>query len=219
MMVVLEQPSQDDMQTFTSTLGAIREVGMPAWAGETLFLEGEECDAVVEIRRGVARAVSFSSDGDRQVLAFFFPGDFLGLPLTRHHRFSAEAVDRLLYVRRPPADLQADFRCDHRSENRANEAIWREEKAFMRRGQILGRVGALARVSAFLEHVTPRLPRHGELFDFPFPQTDIASYLSLSPETVCRTLRQLRELRIIAMPRKDRITIQSAQRLATIAEG
>ena len=195
----------------------LREIGMPAWAGETLFVEGDECESVLEIKRGVARAVAYSSDGNRQVMAFFFPGDFLGIRLRPHHRFSAEAVDRLLYICRSPDDLQADLTHDRQDQCAANEAIWREEKAFMRRGQILGRVGALARVSAFLAYVAPHLTRDDDVIAFPFPQADIASYLALTPETVCRTLRQLRECEVIEMPRKDRIVIQDARQLARIA--
>lgn len=207
------------MQNLAIAPAALREIGMPAWAGETLFVEGDECECVLEIKRGVARAVSYSSDGNRQVMAFFFPGDFLGIRLRPRHRFSAEAVDRLLYVCRSPDELQVDLAHVQQDICAANEAVWREEKAFMRRGQILGRVGALARVSAFLAYVVPHLARDHDLFAFPFPQADIASYLALTPETVCRTLRQLREFGVIEMPRKDRINVQDARQLSIIAEG
>ncbi|WP_185960265.1 Crp/Fnr family transcriptional regulator [Erythrobacter insulae] len=193
---------------------------MPADAGETLFVQSEACESLCEIRCGIARAIDLSRDGERQVMAFFFPGDFLGLPLTIGHRFSAEAVGPLMFARHSSAKWQAELASPSQANaNWASEAIWREEKAFMMRGLILGRVGALARVSAFLDYVMPRLPRDGQIIEFSLPQADIASYLALSPETVCRTLKQLREHRVIAMPRKNRLIMQRADQLAMIAQG
>jgi len=194
-------------------------VALPANARETLFIRGEPCESIYEIRRGIVRAVDVSKEGDRQVMAFFFPGDFVGLPLTSAHRYSTEAVGPLLYARHSLRRWRHELSCTEQDENWANEAIWREEKAFMQRGLILGRVGALARVSAFLSYAGRHLPQREEVFEFPFPQADVASYLALSPETVCRMLRQLREARVISMPHKNRVIMQRPDRLAQMANG
>ncbi|MXO57646.1 cyclic nucleotide-binding domain-containing protein [Pontixanthobacter gangjinensis] len=51
------------------------------------------------------------------------------------------------------------------------------------------------------------------------PQANIASYFALAAETACRTLRQLRERHVFAMPRNNRIVAQNAKLLAMIAKG
>lgn len=207
------------MQMLTQNLFDQRTIGMPASSGETLFLEGEPCDHIFEIRKGVARAVSISREGDRQILAFFFPGDSIGLPLSQHHRYSAEAVNNLVHVRHSSQRWQESLARTCQDDSSVLNSVWQEEKAFIDRGLILGRVGALARLSAFLIVVSRHLPPVHGLFALELPQTDIASYLAASPETVCRGLKRLREMKIIAMPRRDRFAIQHPAQLELLAEG
>lgn len=196
-----------------------RAIGIPARAQETLFIEGEPSSCLFEVRRGIARAVHYSAEGDRQVMAFFFPGDVLGLPLTRRHRYSAEAASDMIFTRLAAPEWQPGNSFPAIGDTMVSRAIWREEKSFITRGLIIGRVGYLARVAAFVNYVAQRLPMTGEALEFPIPRGDIASYLATSPETICRTLRQLREMQIIAMPRIDRLQIKNPSRLAQIAEG
>nr|WP_161593791.1 cyclic nucleotide-binding domain-containing protein [Parerythrobacter lutipelagi] len=192
---------------------------MPASAGETLFLEGEPCDHVFEIRKGVARAVSMTHEGDRQILAFFFPGDSIGLPLAQYHRYSVEAATDLVHIRHSTRRWQESLARTCQDDTTILKSVWREEKAFIERGLILGRVGALARLSAFLIVLSRHLPPVHGLRALELPQTDIASYLAASPETICRGLKRLREMQIIAMPRRDRFAIEHPARLELLAEG
>lgn len=207
------------MQMLKHNLFDQRMIGMPASAGETLFLEGEPCDHVLEIRRGVARAVSISVEGDRQILAFFFPGDTIGLPLSRHHRYSVETVTELVHVRYSAQEWQESLARTCQEDCSMLKSVWQEERAFIERGLILGRVGALARLSAFLIVLSRHVPPEHGLRALELPQTDIASYLAASPETVCRGLKRLREMKIIAMPRRDRFAIEHPTRLELLAEG
>jgi len=201
-------------------ISADRAIGVPARARETLFMEGEPCRSVLELRRGLVRAVKFSSEGERQVMALFFPGDVLGLPLAQEHRFTAEAVSDVLYARQSSLEWQTGLSvCNSPGVDSPLRAIWQEEKAFMDRGLILGRGGIMARLAAFLGYVVRRLPIQNEVYDFSLPQGDIASYLATSPETVCRLMRQLRERKIIAMARKDKLEILDAQWLDRLAAG
>lgn len=196
-----------------------RVITMPARDGETMIVKGDPCEQTLEIRSGIARAVSYSREGDRQIMAFFFPGDLLGLPLSNTHRYTVEAVRGLRYVRHSPEQFRLSIPIHGSAHDGIPSAIWDEEKAFITRGLILGRVGVQARVAAFLAYIARRLPiADGEL-DFSIPQGDVASYLATSPETVCRILRKLRERRIIAMTRKDRLAILDEYSLDLISEG
>lgn len=207
------------MQMMSNNLQFDRAIGMPARAGEILFLRGEPCEHLFEVRRGVARAVATSYEGDRQVLAFFFPGDVFGLPLADEHRFSAEAVTDIIHTKYSSTGWQTQLAQTCQQEKTILNAVWQEEKAFIARGLVLGRVTALARLSAFLIALTHRLPSPEGLCALELPQTDIASYLATSPETVCRNLRHLRELKVIAMPRRDRFAVLHPGRLEMLAEG
>ena len=63
------------------------------------------------------------------------------------------------------------------------------------------------------------LEPRGAGFYFPLPQIDIAAYLAVTPETVCRSLKQLRKLEIIDMPSHDRLIIANRSRLEHAAHG
>lgn len=196
-----------------------RAISMPARDGETLIVKGDPCRHTLEIRSGIARALAYSREGDRQIMAFFFPGDLVGLPLSDTHRYSAEAVSGVRFARHSAEKFQMGFPVRDVTPEGTPQAIWREEKAFIARGLILGRGGVQARVAAFLAYLSDRLPVSNGMLEFIIPQGDVASYLATSPETICRTLRRLREDRIIAMPRKDRLQILDRHRLDQIADG
>nr|WP_255548035.1 helix-turn-helix domain-containing protein [Erythrobacter ani] len=196
-----------------------RAVSLPARDGETVIEQGDSCDQTLEIRSGIARAVDYSADGYRQILAFFFAGDFIGLPLCSSHRYSVEAVRGLRFVPHASQRLQTGFPVHDSEPEAIAKAIWQEEKAFIARSLILGRVGVQARVAAFLTYLSQRLELADGMLDFSIPQGDMASYLGTSPETVCRTLRRLRDEGVIAVPSRDRLQILNACQLNVLAEG
>jgi len=187
--------------------------------GEVLFLEGDPCEYVYELRHGIARGVNISVEGERQITAFFFAGDQIGLPIAEAYRFTAEAVTELCFVRYSrPCWIEVFIRscCE---QGRLLPSICAEQDPIFRRGIIVGRYGVLARICAFLISVIDRLPEKEGMRVFPLPRVDIAAYLALAPESVCRGFRQLREMGIIAMPQRDRLRLEDRQGLEAIASG
>jgi CRP-like cAMP-binding protein len=182
-------------------------VTMHAEVGKTLFWEGDECDHVCELSHGVVRGVTISEDGERQVTAFFFAGDQIGLPVTDYYRYSAEAVTFVSYVRYARHSWRNALIESCRSDGKLLKSIGAEQDPIFRRGLLIGRIGALTRLAAFLSSLIDRLDPSPRGLVFPLLQVDIADYLALTPETVCRSLRRLREQRIIDMPAHDRLLI------------
>lgn len=194
-------------------------IARPAHAGEVLFLEGDPCEHVFELRRGIARGLTITAEGERQITAFFFAGDQIGLPVAESYRFTAEAVTDLAYVRHSRASWHEALIRSCREEGRLLPSICAEQDPVFRRGIIIGRNGALNRICAFLVSIMGRLPEENGAFVFPLPQIDIAAYLAISPETVCRGFRELRLRGIIAMPRRDRLILRDRYRIEAIASG
>lgn len=194
-------------------------IAMPADPGETLFLEGDPSAHVYELRQGIARGVSIMADGERQISAFFFAGDQIGLPVSETYRFTAEAVTSVLYVRHSRLRWHEALIRSCREDGRLLPSICAEQDPIFRRGIIIGRNSVLVRISAFLVSMIDRLPEVDGALLFPLPQTDVAAYLATSPESVCRGFRQLREMGVIAMPRRDRLVIRDRAWLETIASG
>lgn len=194
-------------------------IGYQAEPGEVLFLDGDPSDHVFELRRGIVRGVSNSADGERQISAFFFAGDQIGLPLAETYRFTAEAVTEVAYVRHSATRWHEALLRSYREDGRLLPSICAEQDPIFRRGIIIGRNGVLVRICAFLISVIDRLPGEDGALVFPLPQVDIAAYLAITPETTCRGFRQLRELGIISMPRRDRLRLLDRRRLEAIASG
>lgn len=190
---------------------------MVAEAGRTLFWEGDDCDHVFELCSGIVRGVTISESGDRQVTAFFFAGDQIGLPVTATYRYSAEAVTDVGFIRHARSNWRDALIESCRSDGRLLQSIGAEQDPVFRRGMLIGRSGALTRIAAFLTLIVDRLSPKNDGLDFPLPQIDIAAYLALTPETVCRSLRRLRELGIIDMPSHDRLSVCDRHRLELAA--
>ncbi len=194
-------------------------IGYHAEPGEVLFRDGDPCDHVFELRRGIVRGVSNSVDGERQISAFFFAGDQIGLPISESYRFTAEAVTEVGYVRHAASRWHEALLRSCRDEGRLLPSICAEQDPIFRRGIIIGRNGVLVRICAFLISLIDRLPEEDGALVFPLPQIDIAAYLAITPETTCRGFRQLREMGIISMPRRDRLRLLDRARLEALASG
>jgi CRP-like cAMP-binding protein len=189
------------------------DVLLGANLGQTLFWEGDACANIFELHTGIVRGVSISEDGERQVTAFFFAGDQIGIPVTPTYRYSAEPVTPVSYVRHPHSRWCEAMIENFQRDGRLLQSIRAELDPMFRRGMLIGRSGALSRVSAFLTLTIDRLEPRGDCLHFPLPQIDIAAYLALTPETVCRSLKKLCRTAIIEMPAHDRLIVADRNRL------
>lgn len=194
-------------------------IAMPAGPGEVLFREGDPCEHVFELGKGIVRAVTISPEGEQQITGFFFPGDQIGLPVAENYRFSAEAVTAVLYVCHSRLCWYEALIRSCREEGRLPPSICAEQNPAFRRGILIARNCVLARISAFLLSMIDRLPELDGALQFNLPQVDIASYLATAPESVCRGFRQLREMGVIAMPARNRLIIRNQTGLEAIANG
>ena len=187
--------------------------------GEALFFEGDPCRHVYELLGGIARGVNLSVNGERQICAFFFAGDQIGLPLSEAYRFTVEAVTELRYVCHTRTNWHEAFLRGCRDNRQLAPSICAEHDSIFRRGIIIGRNTSLARLCAFLAAMVDRLPKEKGQTVMPLTQADIGAYLATAPESVCRALRHLRETGVIAMPRRDRLQVLDRLKLEAIANG
>ena len=83
---------------------------------------------------------------------------------------------------------------------------------------ILGRMSAPERVATFLIDMFERRDASRAL-DLPMSRTDIADYLGLTIETVCRVLSSFKRDGVIDIPNAHRIELRDRAALAAIGEG
>jgi CRP/FNR family nitrogen fixation transcriptional regulator len=148
---------------------------------------------------GMARRYAIWPSGRCQIIGLLLPGDFFGYPIP-DHSFSVEAViegSLLACYPRRGVELLADSNPQFAREVR--EISFQGIAQLQEQILILGRTTALKKVGSFLLRFAERLSDAppGQIV-LPMSRYDIADYLGLSVETVCRSLTELKRRGIIA---------------------
>jgi CRP-like cAMP-binding protein len=160
---------------------------------------------VYRIVGGTVRTCKTLADGRRQVGAFYFRGDLLGLETGPRHGFSAEAVTecRLAAIKR--RTLEALARDDRTLARQLWQSTARELQQTQRHLMRLVTT-AQERVAGFLLEMAERTTG-SDVIDLPMSRPDIADHLGLTVETVSRTLRALAQASLIEMPSSRRFRL------------
>jgi len=185
--------------------------------GTEIFGENEPADYVYQVAVGAVRSYKLLTDGRRQIGAFHLVGDVFGLENTAVHRFTAEAIvnTKVHLIRRESLEVIAqDDVVVVRDLLSMTASNLRHAEDHM---LLLGRKTALERVAAFLLEMDRRLTKAG-FFALPMSRRDIADYLGLTLETVCRALHHLYDRGILEFlgSNQRQIVVLDHERLAEL---
>ena len=182
-----------------------------------VYAEGDTADCWFKVVSGVVRVCKFLSDGRRHIAEFYFAGECFGLDTTAERHFSAEAVTGAVVMR---------------YSRSATERLMQEMPALSREfGQmtlrglataqshmlLLGRMTASERVATFLLDMAERRSA-GRALDLAMSRTDIADYLGLTIETVCRVLSSFKQAGAISIPQPHRVEFRDRAALEAICD-
>ncbi|MGF1606007.1 MAG: helix-turn-helix domain-containing protein [Rhodothalassiaceae bacterium] len=178
--------------------------------GTTLFCDGERCRTLYQLLSGAVKLYKISFDGRIQIANFAYAGDIVGLQNDGTHRLSAEAASRVdaLSFNRAALDRSAG------QDSALALQLWHLGLAEIDRAHeqlvILGKRSTMERFAWFLLDLDERLPQtareRGALI-IPMSRRDMANYLGLSMETVCRCFTRLRTLGLIETPKYNRVRL------------
>jgi len=173
---------------------------------DEIYGEGDEAQCWYKVISGTVRICKLLADGRRHIAEFCFSGDCFGIDNANERIYAAEAVDDVIVMRfrRGPTEQLVDQ--NPIVARLLREAMVRDLTTAHARMLLLGRMTASERVGAFLLEMLERRERTKTL-DLPMSRIDIADYLGLTVETVCRTLSTLRHDRIISVPNPHRIEL------------
>ncbi|WP_375258203.1 Crp/Fnr family transcriptional regulator [Citreimonas sp.] len=181
-------------------------------AGMPILSEGSSSPQLFTVLEGQALRFKSLENGERQVLGFVFPGDFLGLQAAVMHEMehSVTAVTPMLLCVFDRGDLVRLYRD---SPQRAFDLTWlaaEEESMLAEALATVGQQGARARVAWALMRLMDRsetsgLVRNG-VAPMPFRQHDLADALGLSVVHTNKTLAQLRNDGLVTL-RDRQLTI------------
>ncbi|MDO8290300.1 MAG: helix-turn-helix domain-containing protein [Parvibaculum sp.] len=189
---------------------------------ETIFEEGENAKYCYRLVSGSVRLCKFLLDGRRQIADFFLADDLFGFADIDTHAFSAEAVTDVVLLRYPRARVEMLIDVDVHLRRKLIQLTHERLNTTQMHLVMLGRHTVKERIALFLIRIAERLGLDADVggeIDLPMSRLDIADYLGLTIETVCRAISDLKRAGVIAVPNTHRIVLQDARRLRNLVEG
>ncbi|OAN81782.1 Crp/Fnr family transcriptional regulator [Jannaschia sp. EhC01] len=174
-------------------------------AGTTLLMEGSNSPQLFTVLKGMGLRYKLLPEGDRQVVNFVMPGDFLGLQagVMGEMKHSVEATTPMVLCVFNRSELWNLFKTE---PERAFDLTWSAsvEEHFL--GDALTSVGqmtALQRIAWGLLRFMTRCEAlglaKGARCPFPYRQQDLADALGLSLVHTNKTLMKLRDKQILSV--------------------
>jgi len=214
-----------DQRSPAPTLGeSLAELGnaVSCDAKQSLFWEGDSAEYVYKVVRGVVCLYKLLPDGRRQVARFCCAGDLLGLGQRTVYQYTADTVTPVSLLRVRLADLEAEHETKIALRNELLAVIGDELRAAQDQLVLLGRKSAIERVASFVESMARQNQRQGDdavIVDLPMTRVDIADYLGLTHETVCRAFSQLKAQGVLNIYDHHLVEICQPETLTDIATG
>ena len=172
--------------------------------GQTLVKEGDPAEYIFRVVSGALRAVRLLADGRRHVASFLVSGDFVGLVDGETYGSSVEALGDSKLMRCSRSRFEAMLERDPRAGREFFGVMRRELSAAQDRLLLLGRKTAPERLASFLLGLADRKAGQNGAgiceIELPMNRADMADYLGLRIETICRLLSGLKHRRIIDLP-------------------
>lgn len=209
--------------TEISTLESLHKRRRTFVPGRDLVHQGQSEQAAYILASGWAVSYKIMEDGQRQIVDFQIPGDFLGLRSVLFHLsdHSVEPVTNIEVTEILLPDLLDAF---SRTPRLAMAILWaasRDEAMVVEHLVSIGRREATERMAHFLLELGARLALVGmgskAGFDCPLTQYHLADALGLSAVHTNRVLRQLREWGMLTF-RSGTVRFDDYDRLAEFAK-
>src|SRR6516162_1055704 len=182
-----------------------------------IYAEGGDVDCWYKVISGTVRICKLLADGRRHIAEFCFGGDCFGIDNGSERRYSAEAVDDAVVMRYQRRATEQLVDRNPALARLLRDTVLRELTAAHGRAFLLARMTAPERVAAFLLEMCERRDRT-KFIDLPMSCNDIADYLGLTIETVCRTLSAFKRAGAIAIASPHRIELLDRFALEAMSE-
>src|SRR6516225_2571765 len=184
---------------------------------DEIYAEGDASDCWYKVVSGTVRICKLLADGRRHIAEFCFSGDCFGIDNANERVYAAEAVDDVIVMRFRRAPTEQLIDQNPMVARLLRDAMLRDLTSAHSRTLLLGRMTAPERVAAFLLEMFERRERAKSL-DLTMSRIDIADYLGLTVETVCRTLSKFKRDGMIAVSNPHRIELLDRGALEEIGE-
>lgn len=188
-------------------------------ADAVLFWEGDSALDLFHVDSGCLRLYRMMADGRRAVTGFMFAGEILGVSFKERYLFTAEAVTKVKLRRVLRTQLHVSLARAPNLNRELLAMVCDELSAAQDQMLLLARKTALERIAHFLVGLSKRAGNEaGEAaIVLPMTRLDIADFLGLTIETVCRVLAKLKSEGLIALPSPHRVILLDLAPLRRLA--
>lgn len=175
--------------------------------GEVLFAPGEAFRSIYAVRSGSLKSFLSVTRGRECVMGFHLPGELLGLDAIDGgmHRCGSRALDTASVCEVSLHRTGELGRVETRVLRQLLRAMSRQIRDNLAQHALLSGTRAEQRLAAFMVNLSERFRHRGFSaveFRMSMPRHDIASYLGLTKETVCRMLVSFQERGYVDMNRR-----------------
>jgi CRP/FNR family transcriptional regulator, nitrogen fixation regulation protein len=184
---------------------------------EEIYAEGDPSDGWYKVVSGTVRISKLLADGRRHIAEFCFGGDCFGFENASQRVFSAEAVGEVIVMRYSRRATERLIDENPPLARRLCDMTLRDLAHAQTRMLLLGRMTAPERVASFLLEMSERRDTR-RVVDLPMSRNDIADYLGLTIETVCRVLSAFKRAGFVAIPNPHRIELRDRGMLEAAGE-
>jgi CRP/FNR family transcriptional regulator, nitrogen fixation regulation protein len=213
---LIEADAAGPAKVRSQEFAGIRASVIRAERDAVIVAQADPADYGYLVISGCVRTVRLMSDGRRQVGEFLLAGDLFGLEALEEHAFGMEAVTPAILRRYMHRSLEAFADRSPEFARRWRTLTAKKLRSEQARVLALGRMTASERMARFLLEMAVRTGASGRCIELPMGRSDVADYLGLTTETVCRMLTQMQREAVIAINRSI-IAIQDGHALAALA--
>jgi CRP/FNR family nitrogen fixation transcriptional regulator len=182
-----------------------------------IYAEGGDVDCWYKVISRTVRICKLLADGRRHIAEFSLGGDCFGIDNGSERIYSAEAVDDVIVMRYRRSATEQLLDQNPAAARPLRDPVLGELSNMQRRALLLGRMTAPERIAAFLLEMFDRCNRT-KVLDLPMSRSDIADYLGLTIETVCRIFSALKREGAISIPSPHRIELLDRTALEAVSE-
>ncbi|WP_319823919.1 Crp/Fnr family transcriptional regulator [Thalassovita sp.] len=189
-------------------------------AGTTILDQDERSDRVGIVASGFAKVVYATEEGNEQLLQLLHPGDLVGDPTGARNAVAWEAATDMTFCWLPLKKLVALFHEQPGLYPGILKAVVQQaEVSQIWSAELRGR-NTVQRVAYWLLTQIPARSRTNgsPVVNIQLTRRDLASYLDMSAETLCRALHSLADRNAISILAPDQIKVNEIARLRVQAK-
>ena len=148
---------------------------------------------------GAVRCSAVRSDGRRQIIDLMLPQDFFFVADTKRDETIEAIAEETVLASYPGTRVELFAERDRECARELREVALQSLARSQGQLQILGGITAFEKVGSFLLSLDGRGSKNGGQVELPVSRYDIADYLAVSVETVCRAITDLQHRGVIAL--------------------